>query len=87
VQLLYIPRHARPEAGDSVLTTGYSAIYPEGLMIGIVSEVSLQEDGQFYDVLVTLSQDFSRLSYVQIVKSGLKAEQDSLEAVVADHTP
>jgi rod shape-determining protein MreC len=87
VQLLYIPRHAQPKAGDSVLTTGYSAIYPEGLMIGIVSEVSLQEDGQFYDVLVTLSQDFSRLSYVQIVKSGLKAEQDSLEAVVADHTP
>jgi rod shape-determining protein MreC len=87
VQLLYIPRHARPEAGDSVLTTGYSAIYPEGLMIGIVSEVRLQEDGPFYDVLVTLSQDFSRLSYVQIVKSGLKAEQDSLEAAVADHTP
>lgn len=87
VQLLYIPRHARPEPGDSVVTTGYSAIYPEGLMIGVVSEVSLQEDGQFYDVFVTLSQDFSRLSYVQIVKSGLKAEQDSLEAIVDDHAP
>jgi rod shape-determining protein MreC len=87
VQLLYIPRHAVPEVGDSVLTTGYSAIYPEGLMIGIVSHVSLQEDGQFYDVNVALSQDFSRLSYVQIVKSGLKSEQDSLEAAVAGRVP
>ncbi len=87
VELLYIPRHALPQPGDSVLTTGYSSIYPEGLMIGLVGEVTLKPDGQFYDIRVRLTPDFSRISFVQIVRSGLKSEQDSLEYSVVGRSP
>jgi rod shape-determining protein MreC len=39
-----------------------------------------QNETLFYDVKVKLSQDFRKLSYVEVVRSHLKHEQDSLEA-------
>jgi rod shape-determining protein MreC len=51
-------------------------------MIGTVIEKSLRDEALFYDLKVKLSQDFRKLSFVSIVKSGLKHEQDSLEGAV-----
>ncbi len=79
VNLLYIPRHVQPMAGDSVVTSGYNAVFPEGVLIGIVKDVKLKEEALFYDIRVELAQDFSRLAFVKIVKSELKSELDSLE--------
>lgn len=79
INLNYIPRHVRPVIGDSVVTSGYNAIFPEDIMIGTIEEIELNDAAPFYDLRVRLSQDFQRLSYVAVVKSSLKAEQDSLE--------
>lgn len=79
INLNYIPRHVRPVIGDSVVTSGYNAIFPEDIMIGTIEEIQLNDAAQFYDLKVRLSQDFQRLSYVAVVKSNLKVEQDSLE--------
>jgi len=81
VNLLYIPRHVKPEVGDTVVTSGYNAIFPAGVMVGIVESVKLKDEALFYDIRVTLAQDFRRLSFVKIVKSKLKRELDSLETV------
>jgi rod shape-determining protein MreC len=81
IQLKYIPRHVNPAIGDTVVTTGY-AVFPDGIMIGTVIEKSLRDEALFYDLKVKLSQDFRKLSFVSIVKSGLKHEQDSLEGAV-----
>ena len=82
--LLYVPRHVRPAAGDSVVTSGYNAVFPEGILIGKVKKVSLDKEALFYDIQVELAQDFNSLYYVRIVKSGLKSELDSLESVTID---
>jgi rod shape-determining protein MreC len=84
VSLDYIPRHVKPLVGDTVLTSGYSGVFPEGIMIGTLEEVNLSEEAPFYDLQVKLSQDFRRLSYVVVVKSNLKHELDSLEQVIPD---
>ncbi len=81
VKLKYIPRHVEPVSGDTVVTSGYNAIFPEGIMIGLVDEVRLTDE-LFYDLKVKLSQDFRKLSYVEVVKSSLKNELDSLEQTV-----
>lgn len=81
VQFKYIPRHVKPAVGDSVITSGY-AIFPDGIMIGTVAEVDLRDEALFYDLKVKLSQDFRKLSFVTIVKSNLKHEQDSLEQAI-----
>jgi rod shape-determining protein MreC len=79
--LLFIPRHATPVIGDSVITSGYNAVFPDGILVGIVSEVNLKEEAPFWDIRIELSQDFGRLSFVEIIKSRLKNEQDSLKQV------
>ncbi len=79
VNLLYIPRHVQPLEGDTVVTSGYNAVFPAGIMVGIVKEVKLKEEALFYEIRVELAQDFRRLTFVKIVKSELKSELDSLE--------
>jgi rod shape-determining protein MreC len=81
VKLKYIPRHVQPVKGDSVVTSGYNAIFPEGIMIGLIDEVNLTDE-LFYDLKVKLSQDFRKLSYVEVVRNDMKHELDSLEQTV-----
>ena len=78
VKFKFIPRHVQPVKGDSVLTSGYNAIFPEGIMVGHIEEIHLTDE-LFYDLKVKLSQDFRKLSYVEVVKNSLKHELDSLE--------
>ncbi len=79
IDLKYIPRHAFPTVGDTVVTSGYNMIFPQGMMVGIIKEVNLKDGSPFWDIELDLAQDFSRLSFVEIVKSNLKQEKDSLE--------
>ncbi len=87
INLLYIPRHVQPQPGDSVVTTGYNAVFPEGVLVGIVREVDLKKEAQFFDIRVELAQDFRRLAFVKVVKSRLKRELDSLEQVTYGERP
>ncbi len=81
VNLLYVPRHVEPQVGDTVVTSGFNAVFPQGVMVGIVKDVKLKKEALFYDIRVELAQDFRRLSFVKIVRSKLKSEVDSLETV------
>ena len=78
VKFKFIPRHVQPVQGDSVLTSGYNAVFPEGIMVGQIAEINLTDE-LFYDLKVKLSQDFRKLAYVEVVKNSLRHELDSLE--------
>ncbi len=80
----HIPRHVQLEVGDSVVTSGFNAVFPEGILIGTVSAKHLSPEALTYDITVSVSQDFRKLSYVSVVKSFLKNEQDSLEFEVQE---
>ncbi|MBT1703022.1 rod shape-determining protein MreC [Chryseosolibacter indicus] len=79
IKLKYIPTHVSAAKGDTIVTSGYNAVYPEGVMIGVIEEIERNET-LFYDITVRLSQDFRKLSYVEVVKSNLKDELDSLQS-------
>lgn len=83
VKLKYIPRHVQPVKGDSVVTSGYNAIFPEGILVGLIEDLHLTDE-LFYDLTVKLSQDFRRLSYVEVVRNSLKKELDSLMQTVSE---
>lgn len=74
-----IPIHINIITGDTIVTSGYSGIYPPGTMIGTVGEVRPEEDAAFYDIDVSLSTEFQALSYVYVVKNRLRQEKDSLQ--------
>jgi rod shape-determining protein MreC len=81
INLRYIPRHAKPVVGDTVITSGYNAVFPKGVVVGVIKTCALKEEAIFWDIEVELAQDFSKLSFVEIVKSNLKQEKDSLENI------
>jgi rod shape-determining protein MreC len=73
-----IPLHVQINKGDTITTSGYSAIFPEGILIGFVEDYQ-EKGGRFYEVEVKLSTDFKKLNNVYIVKNFLKEEQKELE--------
>jgi rod shape-determining protein MreC len=79
--LQYIPRHVNPLPGDSVVTSGLNAVFPENILIGRITRAHLQPNELFWDIQVELAQDFTRLQHVEVVKSLLKSEIDSLQTV------
>jgi rod shape-determining protein MreC len=81
INLKYIPRHVMPAVGDSVVTSGYNAVFPAGTYVGKIKEVKLKEEALFYDIKIELAQDFGKLAFVEVIKSNLKKEKDSLEQV------
>jgi rod shape-determining protein MreC len=86
-QLLFVPRDIQVAKGDTVLATGYSAIYPEDYPVGIVSEVSLQGTTSFLDIKVRLATQFADLNYVYVIRNPLQAELDSLQKNRANERP
>jgi len=80
-KLLYIPRHVELMEGDTVTTSGYNAIFPEGIPIGWIKSFSIDENETFYDITVELSTDFQSLSYVYLIDNYYRQEKDSVEVL------
>jgi rod shape-determining protein MreC len=76
----FIPRHIQVKKGDTVLTSGFNEVFPEGVPVGYVETIEIKPDETFYRLGVRLAADFSRLNYVYVVKSILKVESDTLQA-------
>lgn len=81
ISLKYIPRHVNLVVGDSIVTSGYSTVFPSGVFIGKIKEFKLREEALFYDIKVELAQDFGKLKFVDVIKFRQKKERDSLERV------
>ncbi len=77
-----IPLHADVEKGDTVVTSGYSSIFPEGILVGYVEEFE-EKGGRFYEMKVRLSVDFKRVSEVYIIRNLGKKERKKLENQVS----
>ena len=63
--LTEIPMHTQAAEGDTVRTSGYSAIYPPGIPLGVIRSIS--SDGSSMEMQVELFQNFNALRYVYIV--------------------
>ncbi|RTQ44987.1 rod shape-determining protein MreC [Hymenobacter gummosus] len=80
VILDYIPRQNKLLMGDTVVTSGYNQVFPEGVMIGTVDYFAKEPDKNFWTVRVRLAVDFSKLTYVYVVGPQPRvAERDTLE--------
>ncbi|MGM0580107.1 MAG: rod shape-determining protein MreC [Bacteroidota bacterium] len=79
ISLEYVPRHIKVQEGMQVISSGYDAIFPQGVKLGTVKSVEIDEEATFYDIEVALSADFFSLDYVYVIGNKLKQEKDSLE--------
>ncbi|MCI5710537.1 MAG: rod shape-determining protein MreC [Prevotella sp.] len=82
-----IPRHAHFRKHDKVVTSGYSSIFPPGIMVGEIQQVYNSKDGLSYRLKVKLSVDFGKLRDVCVINDKameerielLRAAQDSIK--------
>jgi rod shape-determining protein MreC len=79
-----IPRHARIKKGEWIETSGYSAIFPHGVLVGKVEAVYNSTDGLSYRLKVRLSTDFGNLRDVMVISDSSAAERIRLEEAVQD---
>lgn len=74
-----IPFHVSVAVGDTIVTSGYSSIFPEGIPVGVISSFEKEGGSNFYDINVKLLTDFKNINYVNIVDYSLKEERVALE--------
>jgi rod shape-determining protein MreC len=76
-----IPKHANLQKGDTVETSGFSGIFPRGIMVGTVDSFYLKNGSNFYTIAVLLSSDLNSAEYAFVVDNLKKTELDTLNAL------
>ena len=79
-----IPRHARFKRGDWVETSGYSAIFPPGVLVGKIENIYNSADGLSYRLKVRLTTDFGCLRDVVVISDKSIGERLRLQEQVKD---
>lgn len=74
-----IPQHVNVQKGDTVVTSGFSSIFPPGQIIGIVDTAWVETGENFYTIKVELSCDLGNVEYGYVVRNVLGEEQIELE--------
>lgn len=73
-----IPRHAKFRKGEWIVTSGYSSIFPPGILVGKIEKVFNSNDGLSYKLQIRLSTDFSCIRDVVVINDKSIAEQSRL---------
>lgn len=73
-----IPLHLELKKGDTLVTSGFSNIYPADIMIGTIEE-KLEAESKDFDVAkIRFSTNFSTLRHVFVIENLHQTEIDSL---------
>ena len=73
-----LPRHTVFHKGDTIVTSGFSSVFPEGIPIGTIISDKRGQNENFFTLKVKLRTDFTKLSTVRVVVNNMKEEIDSL---------
>ena len=79
-----VPRHAKSKRGDWVETSGYSSIFPPGVLVGKIVEVYNSRDGLSYKLKVQLTTDFGNVRDVCVISDKGIAERTRLMEAARD---
>lgn len=75
-----MPRHERFVKGDTVVTSGYSAVFPPGIPVGTIQSHAKEHDDNFYALRIKLFTDFGHLSTVRVITDNLNPELTAISA-------
>ncbi|MFW9597406.1 MAG: rod shape-determining protein MreC [Paludibacter sp.] len=83
--LLDIARHVKFAKGDSLVTSGFTNTFPEGIPVGQIETYSISEGDAYYKISVKLAVDFRTLSHVKVIDYKNYHEQRYLEKVASEN--
>jgi rod shape-determining protein MreC len=84
-QVKEMPSSIPIKKGDTLITSGYSRNYPEGIEVGYVKNFKKDPSSGFYNIEFEFSADYNKLEYVYVVRNLFKVEQDILEKSIKDN--
>lgn len=79
-----IPRQAIVKVGDTIVTDGKSTIFPQGILIGTVKDFVLANNQDYYEVMVSLSNDMTNIRHVYVIENSDAQEINALEELIED---
>ena len=77
-----IPNHVKIQLGDTIITNGYSTIFPAGINIGTIDYFKKNDKTGNQDITINLFTDFNNIKYAYIVSSEQSKEQLNLEGLI-----
>lgn len=77
-----IPTHVNLIKGDTIITSGNSHVFPEGIEIGVVEEYSRHPGDKFNTAIIDYSVDYNNLFYAYIITNLKKDEIEQLDSLV-----
>lgn len=77
--LTEIPYNVIVAVEDTIVTSGLSTIFPDGIMIGKAIKIENNQGDNFQKIWVQLSTDFNSLDYVEVIKNEVYKEKIDLE--------
>jgi rod shape-determining protein MreC len=78
-----LPTHATFQVGDTIVTSGNSAIFPPDIIVGTVESYGKQRDDNFYSLKVRLAVDFQSLNVLYVIVNRAQEEQWKIEREAA----
>lgn len=79
-----IPKHADLGVGDTIITSGFSSVFPKGIEIGKITNFSVEPGSANYTIDVTLNNDLSKVEYVYVIDYVNRFQKDSLQKTIID---
>ena len=77
-QIVDMPSSIAVKKGDTIVTSGFSRNFPEGIPVGRVKSFSKDKGTGFYNINIDFFTDYNKLDYVYAIKNFFKIEQDRL---------
>lgn len=74
-----LPKHLTYQVGDTVVTSGFSTVFPEGIIVGTVEGRARNLSDSFVSLKVRLTTNFSQLSTVRVITNDMAEELRMLE--------
>lgn len=74
-----LPKHTQFHKGDTIVTTGYSTVFPAGIPVGVIEGRAHGEDDNFFTLRIRLLTDFTALSTVKVITNTDLEEIKSIE--------
>jgi rod shape-determining protein MreC len=78
-KLIDVPTHVKPAIGDTIISSGFSTSFPEGILIGTISDFKIEKGDNFYTITIKFSTDYNSISYAYVIRNIMKNELDKLE--------
>lgn len=78
-----VPSHIEFTPGDTIVTSGFSTAFPEGIAVGMVDKYVIYEYGRLATLRIRLFADIADLNHVRVLKfpeaTGMEPEKEEEE--------